>query len=158
MLNGYKCLSLEKMGLKHQVLQDCRSNVGLVKHCLMLSREVLALPLGRLERSLPGKHLCCEVSWSGVKRCCCHWATPSSSPYNMGAALWSRTILKACPASKRFILTSRISGGWTGESWKHDLGLCQLKFCHWRGLAEAAQVPVVPLCQPCHKGIAGIAG
>lgn len=66
----------------------------------------------------------------------------------MGAALWSRTILKACPASKHFILTSRISSGWTGESWKHDLGLCQLKFCRCRGLAEAAQVPVVPLWQP----------
>lgn len=127
-------LSWEGEGWNHQVLQSCRSDVGLAKHCLKLSREVLAMALGRLEWSLPGKHLCCELSWSGGKCCCCHWAT-------------STTILKGLPSIKHFIVTRRISSDWTGETWKHDLGLCQLKFCHCRGLVEAALVPVVPLCQ-----------
>lgn len=67
--------------------------------------------------------------------------------YNMGCTLWSRTILRACPMSEHFILTSRISSGRT-ESWKDSLGLWQLKFCRCRGLVEAALVPVVPLWQP----------
>lgn len=113
--------------------------------------------LGRQECSLPGKQLCCDFSWSREKHCCCSWAAPSSSPYSMGSKLWGRTILRACPASKHFILTSTTSSGRT-ESWKHNLGLCHLKFGPCRGLAEAALVPVVPLCQPCHEGIAGIAG
>lgn len=96
----------------------------------------------------PGNTFCSSTSCSGAKCCCCHWTAPSSRPSNMASTLWSRTILKACPTSKHFILTSRISSGWTGESWKYDLGLCQLKFCHCRGLAEAALVPVVPPCQP----------
>lgn len=67
---GANASLLGRRGLKHQVLQGCRSNVGLAKCCLMLSREVLAMLLGRLECSLLGNFcLCCRVSWSGAKHC-----------------------------------------------------------------------------------------
>lgn len=143
-----QCLSLEKVRAETPGATRLQEYCGACKALPHVEQRRPCHALGSLECFLPGKHLCCEVSCSGAKCCCCHWATPSSRPFNMGSTLWSRTFLKACPTSKHFILTSRISSGWTGESWEHNLGLCQLKFCHCRGLAEAAPVPVIPPCQP----------
>lgn len=61
MFNGCKCLSLEK------VRAETPGAVGYCGACKALPQAEQRSPghaLGRLECSLPGKHLCCEVSWS----------------------------------------------------------------------------------------------
>lgn len=147
---------LRRWGLKQQVLQGCRCIVGLAKLCLMLSREVLAMPWADWNVPFLGNTF--AVRSAGVKCCCCHWAAPSSSPYNMGSALWSRTILKACPASNRSVLTSRISSGWAGGSWSTTLVCASWSFVPAGAWQRQPQRLWCHCASPCHKGIAGIAG